>query len=94
MYALIILRHRKPPELLTIFRDRHDFVAALGFRKADDPWEAATKAFRAIYEVRDETEFVRSLETIRVDHPDAYDACRGLLKKFQIPNGLSLGGRR
>ena len=28
MYALIILRHRKPPELLTIFRDRNDFVAA------------------------------------------------------------------
>ncbi|HLI80540.1 MAG TPA: hypothetical protein VKV03_11190 [Candidatus Binataceae bacterium] len=94
MYALIILRHSKPPQLLTIFKDRHDFVAALGFKNAQDSWQAATKAFRAIYEVRDENEFTRSLETIRIDHPDAYDACRGLLRKFQIPTGLRLGGRR
>ncbi len=33
MYALIILRHRKPPELLTIFRDRNEFVAALGLQE-------------------------------------------------------------
>jgi hypothetical protein len=93
MYALIILRHRKPPQLLTIFKDREDFVSALGFKKAEDSWQAATKAFRAIYEVRDEADFVRSLETIRTDHPDAYDACRGLIRKFQIPTGLRLGGK-
>jgi hypothetical protein len=93
MYALIILRHRKPPQLLTIFRDRNDFVSALGFKKAQDSWQAATKAFRAIYEVRDEAEFVHSLEKIRSQHPDAYDACRGLVRKFQIPTGLRLGDK-
>lgn len=88
MYALIILRHRKPPQLLTIFKNRSDFVAALGFRKAQDSWDSATKAFRAIYEVRDESEFGHSLEMIRSDFPDAYEECCGLAKKFQIPDGL------
>ncbi len=89
MYALIILRHSKPPELLTIFKDRNDFIAALGLRKKPEPWQAATKAFRAVYEVRDENEFVHSLEAIRVEHPDQFDACHALLRKFQIPNGLA-----
>jgi len=89
MYALIILRHRKPPQLLTIFKDRGDFVAALGYRKARDSWDAATKAFRAIYEVHDQAEFLHSLEMIRANFPDAYDACCGLAKKFQIPDGLA-----
>lgn len=88
MYALIILRHRKPPELLTIFKDRNDFIAALGFRKIAEPWHAATKAYRAVYEVRDEGEFARSLERIRLEHPDEFDACHALWRKFQIPNGL------
>ena len=90
MYALIILRDRKPPQLLTIFRNRDEFVAAVGFRKAADPWREATKAYRAVYEVHDESEFVSSLESIRLEHPDAYDACHVLLRKFQIPNGLAL----
>ncbi len=89
MYALIILRHRKPPELLTIFKDRNEFIAAVGQRKSPEPWRAATKAFRAVYEVHDDAEFVNSLETIRVEHPDQYDACHVLLRKFQIPNGLA-----
>jgi hypothetical protein len=89
MYALIILRHRKPPELLTIFRDRNEFIAAVGRKKSAEPWRDATKAFRAVYEVSDESEFVSSLQTIRVEHPDAYDACHVLLRKFQIPNGLA-----
>jgi len=88
MYALIILRHRKPPELLTIFKSREEFVAALGFRKNDNPWSAATKAFRAVFEVRDEGDFARSLETIRTEHPQDFEACHALLRKFQIPNGL------
>ena len=54
MYALIILRHRKPPELLTIFKDRNEFIAAVGQRKSPEPWRAATKAFRAVYEVHDD----------------------------------------
>jgi hypothetical protein len=89
MYALLILRHRKPPQLLTIFKDRNEFVAAVGSRKSAEPWREATKAFRAVYEVRDEGEFVSSLEAIRVEHPDAYDACHVLMRKFQIPNGLA-----
>jgi len=89
MYALIILRHRKPPELLTIFRDRDDFIAAVGFRKDNEPWLAATKPFRAVYEVRDESEFERLLEVIRTEHPQDYDACHALMRKFQIPNGLA-----
>jgi len=89
MYALIILRHRKPPELLTIFRDRNDFVAALGFRKNHEPWQAATSAFRAVYEVQDEGDFARSLDAIRLEHPQDYEACHALLRKFQIPNGLA-----
>jgi len=89
MYALIILRHRKAPELLTIFRNRDDFVAALGFKNTDESWREATKAFRAVYEVRDESEFAQSLEAIRAEHPDEYDACHALLRKFQIPNGLA-----
>jgi hypothetical protein len=89
MYALIILRNRKPPELLTIFRNRDDFIASVGLRKADDPWDAATKAFRAVYEVRDESEFARSLEMIRREHPDDFEACHALLRKFQIPDGLA-----
>jgi hypothetical protein len=89
MYALIILRDRKPPELLTIFKDRNDFVAALGFRKREAPWQAATQAFRAVYEVHDERDFVRSLDAIRVEHPQDYEACHALLRKFQIPNGLA-----
>lgn len=89
MYALLILRHRKPPELLTVFKDRNEFIAAVGLRKAAEPWHHATKAFRAVYEVRDESDFVRSLEAIRTEHPDAYDACHVLLRKFQIPNGLA-----
>jgi hypothetical protein len=88
MYALIILRHRKPPELLTIFRSREDFVAALGFKKQSDPWDAATKAFRAVYEVHDADEFARSLEVIRTEHPQDFEACHALMRKFQIPNGL------
>ena len=88
MYALIILRHRKPPELLTIFRNREDFVAALGFKKESDPWLAATKAFRAVYEVHDVAEFARRLEVIRTEHPQDFEACHVLLRKFQIPNGL------
>ena len=89
MYALIILRHRKPPQLLTIFKDRDEFIAALGLRKKPEPWHEATKAYRAVYEVRDEDEFVNSLAAIRDDHPDQYDACHALLRKFQIPNGLT-----
>ena len=89
MYALIILRPRKPPQLLTIFKYRNDFIAAHGLRKNPDPWEAATRAFSAVYEVRDESEFVSSLEAIRVEHPDQFDACHALLRKFQIPNGLA-----
>jgi hypothetical protein len=89
MYALIILRHRKPPELLTIFKDRNEFVAAVGQRKSAEPWREATKAFRAVYEVRDDAEFADSLEAIRIEHPDQYDACHVLLRKFQIPNGLT-----
>ncbi len=69
MYALIILRHRKPPELLTIFKDRNEFIAAVGQRKSPEPWRAATKAFRAVYEVHDDVEFANSLEAIRVEHP-------------------------
>lgn len=89
MYALIILRHRKPPELLTIFKDRDDFIAALGLKNNDESWREATKAFRAVYEVRDESEFASSLETIRAEYPDEYDACHALARKFQIPNGLA-----
>jgi hypothetical protein len=89
MYALIILRHGKPPELLTIFKDRDDFIAALGFKSEPESWRVATKAFRAVYEVRDESEFANSLELIRVEHPDEYDACHALLRKFLIPNGLA-----
>jgi|BogFormECP04_OM1_1039644.scaffolds.fasta_scaffold12009_2 hypothetical protein len=89
MYALIILRHRKPPQLLTIFKNRNEFIAAVGRKKSAEPWLEATKAFRAVYEVSDESEFVNSLQTIRVEHPDAYDACHVLLRKFQIPNGLA-----
>jgi hypothetical protein len=89
MYALIILRHRKPPELLTIFRDRNDFIAALGFKKKAEPWLAATRAFRAVYEVHDEGDFARSLDVIRAEHPQDYEACHALLRKFQIPNGLA-----
>jgi hypothetical protein len=89
MYALIILRRQKPPELLTIFKNREDFVAALGFKKEDEPWLAATKAFRAVYEVHDEGDFARSLEVIRTQHPQDYEACHALLRKYQIPNGLA-----
>jgi hypothetical protein len=89
MYALIILRHRKPPELLTIFKDRNDFIAAIGLRKSAEPWREATKAYRAVYEVRDEGEFINSLEAIRLEHPDDFEACHALLRKFQIPNGLA-----
>jgi hypothetical protein len=89
MYALIILRDRKPPELLTIFKDRNDFVAALGFRKKAEPWQAATSAYRAVYEVHDEGDFARSLDSIRVEHPQDYEACHALLRKYQIPNGLA-----
>ncbi|HVN26923.1 MAG TPA: hypothetical protein VMT64_00475 [Candidatus Binataceae bacterium] len=89
MYALIILRHRKPPQLLTIFKDREDFVAALGFRKKPNPWQAAIQAFRAVYEVRDADEFARSLDAIRLDYPDDFEACHALMRKFQIPNGLT-----
>ncbi len=88
MYALIILRHRKPPELLTVFRSRNEFIAAVGRKKAAEPWHEATKAFRAVYEVCDENEFARSLEAIRLDHPEEYQACLALVPKFQIPNGL------
>jgi hypothetical protein len=89
MYALIILRHKKSPELLTIFKDREDFVAAVGLKNTPDSWRAATKAFRAVYEVRDESEFATFLETIQAEHPDEYEACHALLRKFQIPNGLA-----
>jgi hypothetical protein len=89
MYALIILRHSKPPELLTIFKDRNDFIAAVGLKKRADPWCEATKAFRAVYEVCDQNDFARSLERIRLEHPDEYDACHALARKFQIPNGLA-----
>lgn len=89
MYALIILRHRKPPELLTIFKDRNEYIAAIGRKKSAEPWREATKAFLAVYEVRDEREFLRSLDQIRVDHPEQYDACHLLMRKFQIPNGLA-----
>jgi len=89
MYALLILRHRKPPELFTIFKDRNEFIAAVRLKKSAEPWREATKAFRAVYEVRDDAEFASSLEAIRVEHPDAYDACHLLRRKFQIPNGLA-----
>ena len=89
MYALIILRQRKPPELLTIFRDRNEYIAAVGRKNSAKPWHEATKAFLAVYEVRDQDEFLQSLETIRVEHPDHYDACHMLMRKFQIPNGLA-----
>ena len=89
MYALIILRHRKPPELLTVFRNRADFIASVGLKKVADPWGAATKAFRAVYEVRDESEFAKSLEMIRREYPGDFEACHALLRKFQIPNGLA-----
>jgi hypothetical protein len=88
MYALIILRHGKSPELLTIFKDRDDFIAALGFKNNAESWRVATKAFRAVYEVHDESEFASSLETIRLEHPDEYESCYALLRKFKIPNGL------
>jgi len=89
MYALLILRHRKPPELLTVFKDRNEFIAAVGLTKSAEPWREATKAFRAVYEVRDDAEFASSLEAIRVENPDAYDAGHLLLRKYQIPNGLA-----
>jgi hypothetical protein len=89
MYALIILRHTKPPELLTIFKDRNEYIAAVGRKKSAEPWREATKAFLAVYEVCDETDFLKSLEVIRVNHPDHYDACHMLMRKFQIPNGLA-----
>ena len=89
MYALLIIRHQKPPELLTIFRNREEFVAAVGLRNTEETWHAATKAFRAVYELRDERDFATALEAIRDEHPDDYEACRALAKKFQIPNTLS-----
>jgi hypothetical protein len=89
MYALIILRHRKPPELLTVFRNRDDFIASVGLKKADDPWGATTRAFRAVYEVRDESDFAKCLEMIRREQPAEFEACHALLRKFQIPDGLA-----
>jgi hypothetical protein len=89
MYAIMILRHRQPPQLLTIFKDRNDFLAAVGSEKCDDSWREATKAFRAVYEVHDEGEFATSLEAIRAEHPDDYAACQLLLRKFRMPDGLA-----
>ena len=89
MYALLIIRHSKPPELLTIFRSREEFVAAVGLRNTEETWQAATKTFRAVYELRDERDFANALEVIRDAYPDEYEACRALSKKFQIPNTLA-----
>ncbi len=90
MYALIILRHRKPPQLLTIFKNRNEFIAAVGRKKKRRALVGGDQAhFAQCTRSATKSEFVNSLQTIRVEHPDAYDACHVLLRKFQIPNGLA-----
>jgi hypothetical protein len=45
--------------------------------------------FYRVREVHDESELVSSLEAIRLEHPDAYEACHLLLRKYQLPNRLA-----
>ncbi len=80
MYALLIVPEQSAPGLITVFRNRSDFLSAVGLDPTSETaWTEARGWYRLVQEINDASEAFGALESVKRDCPDHYDRCRLML---------------
>lgn len=97
MYGVLLLPFHGEPTLVSAFRSRREFLAAMSLDDSPEGWEAALQYERAVYEILSPAEIEVVLREVSATFPDSFEGCAILIAEWVdtqkansiLPEGVS-----
>ncbi len=97
MYGVLLLPFHGEPTLVSSFRSRGEFLAAMSLEDTPEGWEAALQYERAVYEIVNPAEIETVLREVSATFPDSFEGCAILIAEWVdtqkansiLPEGVS-----
>lgn len=75
MYGVLLLPLHGDPTLVSSFRSRGEFLAAMSLDDSPEGWQAAVQYERAVYEIASPAEIEVVLREVSASFPDLLEGC-------------------
>jgi hypothetical protein len=82
MYGVLLLPFHGEPTLVSSFRSRREFLAAMSLDDSPEGWEAALRYERAVYEIAGPAEIEVVLREVSATFPDSFEGCAILIAEW------------
>ena len=82
MYGVLLLPFHGEPTLVSSFRSRREFLAAMNMEDSPEGWQAALEYERAVYEILTPAEIEGVLREVSASFPDLFEACAILIAEW------------
>jgi hypothetical protein len=82
MYGVLLLPFHGDPTLVSSFRSRREFLAAMSLEDTAEGWQAALQYERAVYEIVNPTEIENILREVSSSFPDSFEGCAILIAEW------------
>jgi hypothetical protein len=82
MYGVLLLPFHGEPTLVSSFRSRTEFLAAMNLEDNQEGWEAALQYERAVYEIGGPAEIEAVLREVSSTFPDSFEGCAILIAEW------------
>jgi hypothetical protein len=82
MYGVLLLPFHGEPTLVSSFRSRAEFLAAMSLEDSAEGWEAALQYERAVYEIMNPAEIEVVLREVSATFPDSFEGCAILIAEW------------
>lgn len=97
MYGVLLLPFHGEPTLVSSFRSRREFLAAMNLDDTPEGWQAALQYERAVYEIVNAAEIEGILREVSASFPDTFEGCAILIAEWvdtQSSNAILPEGAR
>jgi hypothetical protein len=75
MYGVLLLPFHGEPSLVSSFRSRREFLAAMNLDDSPEGWQSAVQYERAVYEIVSPAEVEVVLREVSASFPDLLEGC-------------------
>jgi hypothetical protein len=82
MYGVLLLPFHGEPTLVSSFRSRREFLAAMSLEDSPEGWQAALEYERAVYEILSPVEIEGVLREVSASFPDLFEGCAILIAEW------------
>ena len=89
MYGVLLLPFHGEPTLVSSFRSRGEFLAAMNLDDSPEGWQAALEYERAVYEIVSPGEIEGVLREVSASFPDTFEGCAILIVEWVDTHGAN-----